>query len=992
MQKQYHRRNSRASGASSWVLLKEDHEVRRITRIKRGKQQRRHPSYHSFKFVTLLLLVALQSSCYYLRIVQEVAATAEEGSTVEDEMLTDEEQEYARLHSSDPIEDSMFDPLSADPSCNLTEEDDCYAPPKSTIEEEEIEMLDPTCFRGAGDVDDLGVEESWSQDQKQKHQQCAASGGKTMTKRDKHWGDNPKTISMRDHLRERSKHSITDSRPPIFLLPGLASTRLVAWKFKKCTGALSPDIKVQDNVWLNINLVIRMGTSIDVNCMKECLELGLNQSDTDDWEIGCKLRPDEGLDSIASLAPGGIGADLLVGGTNTVYSWLIQWLADNLGYDVTNMLAFPYDWRLTPSVMERRDGFLSMMRKRIEGAVASSKQPGIMVAHSMGNVIFRYFIEWLRIELREEAFQGYVKRAKRKAQSLKKQQHQQQQYQQQHQKLKQNNPSKQDQKPAEDDSSWTASLPGWMTATLADVSAEVDEWYDWLTDEEKATRPAPRAKSDESASNGSTSCDDDNIDYRQTQLWDLAKIEGDEKWIEWLQTHIWTYVGLSAPMLGALNPLRAVISGENMGLPLNDDIARAMELTFGSTHTLNPLSTDSGFCDERESDDWGEDPKVTSVESDENESTLACLDDIATDIEYSSVNRDPWTNFPTLKALMRDRIDWTTGKPMIDIEISHCNSTNKNSCSESTEDRIGIHAKDVQDGGIFQTFTDLWKEDGKPLIVKKEQLEDSYVNSKVLNILNQTWDRPLIKHVIMAYGLDISTEVGYIYSKKYNVEHSDDGNTRIIDRNETGIPTLKSVFWETPRGGLEKEVIETPRGSIGEYFIKKKPKREPVELTVPEARLQHCGDGSVPYISLSWAQTWLLHAARARRFTEDKHKLNGDTKNALDHISISHRPQGESDWIEGPAPESMTILGADDQKADSDTGTSNPHGTRYKPLMKRYHNIGVSRTTGIEYTTSVIEAIGVEHKETTRNFDILAAVFTEVLDYMHDDLGIESSI
>ena len=34
------------------------------------------------------------------------------------------------------------------------------------------------------------------------------------------------------------------------------------------------------------------------------------------------------------------------------------------------------------------------------------------------------------------------------------------------------------------------------------------------------------------------------------------------------------------------------------------------------------MSTDSGFCDERESDDWGEDPKVTSVEPDENESTL----------------------------------------------------------------------------------------------------------------------------------------------------------------------------------------------------------------------------------------------------------------------------------------------------------------------------------------------------------------------------------
>jgi len=46
---------------------------------------------------------------------------------------------------------------------------------------------------------------------------------------------------------------------------------------------------------------------------------------------------------------------------------------------------------------------------------------------------------------------------------------------------------------------------------------------------------------------------------------------------------------------------------------------------FGSTHTLNPVSTDSGFCDEREGDDWGEDPKANSGESDEHGSTLACL-------------------------------------------------------------------------------------------------------------------------------------------------------------------------------------------------------------------------------------------------------------------------------------------------------------------------------------------------------------------------------
>ena len=53
--------------------------------------------------------------------------------------------------------------------------------------------------------------------------------------------------------------------------------------------------------------------------------------------------------------------------------------------------------------------------------------------------------------------------------------------------------------------------------------------------------------------------------------------------------------------------------------------------------------------------------------------------------------------------------------------------------------------------------------------------------------------------------------------------------------------------------------------------------------------------------------------------------------------------------------------------------------------MKKFHNVGTSRTTGMEYTTSVIEAIGVEHKETTRNYDILAAVFSDVVKYMHDD-------
>lgn len=39
-----------------------------------------------------------------------------------------------------------------------------------------------------------------------------------------------------------------------------------------------------------------------------------SQADTNDLETGCKLRPDEGLDAIASLSPVHLGSQLLVGG------------------------------------------------------------------------------------------------------------------------------------------------------------------------------------------------------------------------------------------------------------------------------------------------------------------------------------------------------------------------------------------------------------------------------------------------------------------------------------------------------------------------------------------------------------------------------------------------------------------------------------------------------------------------------------------------------
>ncbi len=55
------------------------------------------------------------------------------------------------------------------------------------------------------------------------------------------------------------------------------------------------------------------------------------------------------------------------------------------------MLAAPYDFRLPPSELERRDGYFSRLRSRVETAVHRAKKPVSVLAHSLGNNIFYVF-------------------------------------------------------------------------------------------------------------------------------------------------------------------------------------------------------------------------------------------------------------------------------------------------------------------------------------------------------------------------------------------------------------------------------------------------------------------------------------------------------------------------------------------------------------------------------------------------------------------------
>jgi hypothetical protein len=210
----------------------------------------------------------------------------------------------------------------------------------------------------------------------------------------------------------------------------------------------------------------------------------------------------------------------------------------------------------------------------------------------------------------------------------------------------------------------------------------------------------------------------------------------------------------------------------------------------------------------------------------------------------------------------------------------------------------------------------------------------------------------------MAYGVDLATEAGYVYKKTFRKgEESTD--------EPDGVPTLERVIWEEPNGKLTEERLDVARGTL-DSLVKKKVKREPLQGAPQQGRLQRSGDGTIPYLSLSWAHTWLLHGIRAKRYTQGEQP---GTNYALDDIDVSHRPKGAMEWIKGGAPMLLTESSTEDktkQKEDGDTGTTHPHGTKYKPKMVRYHNVGQSRKTGMKYSTTVIEAFGVEHKETTR--------------------------
>ncbi|KCV67529.1 hypothetical protein H696_06047 [Fonticula alba] len=208
------------------------------------------------------------------------------------------------------------------------------------------------------------------------------------------------SVLLRSILEKRfiQAHIEKRRKKPILYIPGFASSRLIAWRRKSCSAM---NIEIGDVVWLNLEKVLHHNL-FEEACWIKCMMLDIvDQTDPE----GCKLRPEEGMGAIYDLLNG------VLAPVTAIFRNLVYYMAHHFSYDISSMLALPYDWRIAPKLLEDRDALFSKMKFDIEHTVRMNRNPAIALCHSMGCKLFLYFVEWMKLhypKIHEEWFDAHI--------------------------------------------------------------------------------------------------------------------------------------------------------------------------------------------------------------------------------------------------------------------------------------------------------------------------------------------------------------------------------------------------------------------------------------------------------------------------------------------------------------------------------------------------------------------------------------------------------
>ncbi|KAG5188033.1 Lecithin:cholesterol acyltransferase-domain-containing protein [Tribonema minus] len=170
------------------------------------------------------------------------------------------------------------------------------------------------------------------------------------------------------------------------IVPGFTSSGLEIWDGEECLRHY-----FRQRVWGTSSML--QALLADKMCWLRHMEL---DSETGLDPPGRKLRSAVGLEA----------ADYVFRGY-WVWGKVIENLAE-IGYTSNEMYMASYDWRLSPWMAEKRDGFLTRLKHTLETALEVSGTPAVMMSHSFGGQVVYFFLNWVESENGGKGGDGWV--------------------------------------------------------------------------------------------------------------------------------------------------------------------------------------------------------------------------------------------------------------------------------------------------------------------------------------------------------------------------------------------------------------------------------------------------------------------------------------------------------------------------------------------------------------------------------------------------------
>lgn len=171
---------------------------------------------------------------------------------------------------------------------------------------------------------------------------------------------------------------------PVLMVPGVISTSLELWEGLPCSRKF-----FRQRFWGTLSMLRIM--LVDKYCWMKHMRLDpLTGTDP----AGIKLRAAQGIEAADFLLPG-----------FWVWARVIENLA-LLGYDHSNMMMAPYDWRIDFDTSEKRDHYFSRMKSNIEYLYETNQRKVVILCHSLGAMAWLHFMKWVEADTKETGGYG----------------------------------------------------------------------------------------------------------------------------------------------------------------------------------------------------------------------------------------------------------------------------------------------------------------------------------------------------------------------------------------------------------------------------------------------------------------------------------------------------------------------------------------------------------------------------------------------------------